>query len=85
MGRSLPARRGLFYVSLLDPDSTVVPKHKLMGLAFEKSFRVDGSHAPGPSGSHRLPIDVILYIATSENPHYVGLGTVVRHDVTRRI
>jgi hypothetical protein len=38
-----------------------------MGLAFEKSFRVDGGHATGPGGSHRLPIDVILYIAASEN------------------
>ena len=67
VGRSVPAWRGLFHVPLLVWNSTAVPKHKLMGLAFEKSFRVDGGHATGPSGSHRLPVDVILYIAASEN------------------
>ena len=56
-----------FHVPLLVWNSTAVPKHKLMGLAFEKSFRVDGGHATGPGGSHRLPVDVILYIAASEN------------------
>jgi len=56
-----------------------------VGLAFEKSFRVDGGHAAGARGSDRLAVDVILYIAAREDARHVGLGTIVRQDVTRRI
>jgi hypothetical protein len=56
-----------------------------MGLAFKKSFRIDGSHTACAGGGNRLAINVILDIAASKHSRHIGFGAVVRHDVTRGI
>ena len=79
MGGPLPARRRLFHVPFLIRNSAdAVQKTNLVGLAFEESFRVDGSHAAGARSSDRLAVNVILYIAASEDARHVGLRTIVR-------
>ena len=61
-------RRGLFHVPFLIRNSEDGPKTtNLVGSAFEESFRVDGSHAPGAGGSDGLAIHVILHVTTREN------------------
>jgi len=56
-----------------------------MRLAFEKSFGVNGSHATRARGGDCLSVHVILYITASEDARYIGFGTIVRQNVTRRI
>ena len=57
----------------------------LVGLAFEKSFRVDGSHAARARGSDRLAIHVILHVTARENSRNACLRAVVSYDVAGRV
>ena len=70
-------RRGLFHVPFLVRTQQKIQKTNLVGLAFEKSFRVDGGHAAGARGSDGLAIHVILHVTARENSRNVGLRAVV--------
>src|SRR5919108_380854 len=53
-----------------------------MCLAFEKSLRVNGSHAAGASSGHRLAVNIVLHVAAGEHAGNIGFGTIVSQDVT---
>ena len=85
MGGFLPAGRRLFYVPFLVSNLVQDPKTNSVGLAFEESFGVYGSHAARSGGGDCLAVDVILYIATSEDPRHIGLRTIVGQNIARWI
>src|SRR5262249_7859246 len=84
-GGFLPAGRRLFYVPFLVSNLVQDPKTNSVGLAFEESFGVNGGHAARSGGGDCLAVDVILYIAASEDPRHIGLRTILRQDVNRGI
>jgi hypothetical protein len=61
------------------------PRLSLPFLALQKPLRIDRRHATCSRRCDRLAVDVILHVAAGEDAGDVGLGAVVREDVTRRV